>query len=65
MPEIAKRVVLDLMQKKLFVDGEEFPWHIEAGGPMISAAPNEISRVSLTFFADAIEVIPVQDVQDN
>jgi hypothetical protein len=49
MPELAKRVVLDLKQRKLFIDGTQFPWLI---------VEDELCKATVTFFADAVEVIP-------
>jgi hypothetical protein len=58
VPEIAKKVVLDKVHKKLFVDGEEFPWHITVGGPDIEQSGIEtLGEVTLTFYADSIEII--------
>jgi hypothetical protein len=66
MPEIAKLVTLDLKQRKLFVDGQEFPWWIDEKGPILNnlAAPGELRSVTLTFYADDVEVIP-ENVQES
>ena len=59
MPEIAKKVTLDLAKKKLFVDGAEFPWLISKEGPSFGGdMDGPIRRITLTFFADDLEVIP-------
>lgn len=58
MPEIAKLVTLDLKRRKLVVDGAEFPWLIAADGVRVEAGVDEICQATVTFFADAIEVIP-------
>lgn len=59
MPEMAKKAVLDLEQRKLFIDGAEFPWYISEDGPTVACeGVNEIPAVALTFYAESIEVIP-------
>lgn len=60
MPEAAKLVTLDLARKKLYVDGNEFPWCISEEGPQLGSvmAANEIRTVTLTFLTEDIEVIP-------
>jgi hypothetical protein len=58
MPELAKRVVLDLKQRKLFIDGTQFPWLIVEDGVHIEAGVDELCKATVTFFADAVEVIP-------
>lgn len=60
MPELAEMVTLDLAQKKMFVNGEEFPWFISEQGPTFAglANPDEIRSVTLTFYAKDVEVIP-------
>lgn len=60
MPEIAQLVTLDLARKKLFVDGAEFPWLISEEGPMFGALVDrhQPRSVTLTFFADDVQIIP-------
>ncbi|ORL40177.1 hypothetical protein A6F59_16710 [Prescottella equi] len=60
MPGIAKKAVLDLAQKKFYVDGEEFPWFIDADGPTLNnlCSPDTLRSVTLTFFVEDVEVIP-------
>lgn len=60
MPEIAKLVTLDLAKKKLYIDGAEFPWLISQEGPTFSALanPHEIRQMTITIFADDVEVLP-------
>lgn len=59
MPDIPKLVTLDLEQRKLFVDGVEFPWYLDEEGPSISLTPSgELHRVTLTFLAEDTQVIP-------
>lgn len=60
MPELAKKVTLDLARKKLFIDGEEFPWHISEEGPVLHdvMTANSLRSVSITFYAADVEVIP-------
>lgn len=63
MPEIAKKVTLDLKQRKLFVDGTEFPWAITADGPTFGSLVGHhvLRTVTLSFFTDDVEVIPEGD----
>lgn len=59
MPELPKKITVDHAAKKLMVDGVEFPWHI-ADSPTVDepAGPNAVARVTVTLFADAVEVVP-------
>lgn len=60
MPALAQKVTVDLKQKKLFIDGVEFPWYISEDGVDITgmAANNELPMVSFTILAADVEVIP-------
>lgn len=60
MPDIASKVTLDLAQKKLFIDGTEFPYAISDDGVSLSdlGSSKSLQAVTLTFFADDVEVIP-------
>lgn len=61
MPDIAKHVTVDLAQRKLYVNGEEFPFHIAEGGIRVDGLAAEaggLATVTVTFFADDIEVVP-------
>lgn len=60
MPDIAQKATLDLKEKKLFVDGVEFPWLISEEGPKLNnlAADATMRSVTLTFFVDDVEVLP-------
>jgi hypothetical protein len=60
MPELPKKVTIDLASKKLFVNGEEFPWHLTEEGPRLMALtdPDALPSVTLTFYAEDVEVIP-------
>lgn len=60
MPKLAEKVTLDLARKKLFIDGEEFPYHITEDGPQISDLMNHsaLRSVTLTFYVKDIEVLP-------
>ena len=64
MPELAKKVTLDLARNRLFINGEEFPWHISEEGPVLNdvMARNALRSVSITFYAEDIEVIPAKSV---
>lgn len=60
MPNVAKHVTLDLAQKKLFVDGQEFPWLITEDGPHFDrmCQPRAMKTVTLTFYTEDVEVVP-------
>lgn len=60
MPALAQKVTVDLKQKKLFINGVEFPWYISEDGVDITglAANNELAMVSFTMLAVDVEVIP-------
>lgn len=63
MPALAQKVTVDLKQKKLFINGVEFPWYISEGGVDIAglAASDELAMVSLTLLAADVEVISEGD----
>jgi hypothetical protein len=58
MPELAKRVVLDLKRRKLLIDGQEFPWLINEDGVTVNnLGPSpDLPSVTLTFFPKDVEV---------
>jgi hypothetical protein len=59
MPELAKLVTVDLKQRKVFVDGVEFPWVIEANGVEVSGlGGDEIRTVTLTIPSEDLQVVP-------
>ncbi|SNY84167.1 hypothetical protein SAMN04244553_3603 [Nocardia amikacinitolerans] len=60
MPHLPDLVTLDLAQRKLFIDGTEFPWLISQGGPTFNALadPRELRQVTVTFFTNDVKVIP-------
>ncbi len=60
MPDFAKRVTLDLKQRKMFVDGDEFPWYISEEGPTFNALADhrEMRQVTVTFMTEDVEIIP-------
>lgn len=62
MPEVAKKATLDLARRKLFVDGEEFPWHISEDGPQLNDLVSPPRSITLTFYAHDVEVIPVKTI---
>ncbi|MGI5223047.1 hypothetical protein [Nocardia sp. CA-290969] len=62
MPEVAKKATLDLAQKKLFVNGEEFPWRISEDGPQLDDLVSPLRRITLTFYAHDVEVIPAKTI---
>lgn len=59
MPELPKLATVDLVRRKLFVDGVEFPWHISEDGARldIPRRPDDLRRVTLTFYAERGELI--------
>lgn len=61
MPDIAKHVTVDLAQRKLYINGDEFPFCIAEGGIHVDRLPDRRgpAKVTVTFFADDIEVVPV------
>lgn len=64
MPDFAKTVTIDQARGKLFVDGAEFPWTIPAMSDGIEChidTKSRTSTVTVRFFAEAIEVIPVSE----
>jgi hypothetical protein len=65
MPDIPRLVTVDLAQKKLFVDGAEFPWYITDQGVTIGkTASGDLGKVALTFYAEKVEIIP-EDGQEG
>lgn len=59
MPKSAQKFTVDLKQKKLFIDGEEFPWHTSIDGPTITKlGVDDIHEVTVTILACDVEVIP-------
>lgn len=63
MQKFAGKTVLDLKQRKLFVDGVEFPWVLSEEGPSFNSlgSANDVRSVTLTFFTEDVEVIPEFD----
>jgi hypothetical protein len=63
MPDIPAKAVLDLGKGILYIDGQEFPWEMTATGPVLAnlAQPDGLCTVTLTFYVDAIEVLPVPE----
>lgn len=64
MPDFAKTVTIDLANSKVFVDGAEFPWSIAAEPDAIQChidTQSRVSTVTVRFFADAVEVVPVPE----
>ncbi|WP_280479103.1 hypothetical protein [Nocardia asiatica] len=60
MPELPKKITIDLAQKKLFIDGIPFPWPITDTGPQLVDIDHEEGEqsVTITLLAEAVEVIP-------
>ncbi|MBF6189439.1 hypothetical protein [Nocardia farcinica] len=60
MPDIAKHVTVDLAQRKLYVNGEEFPYLVAEDGIQIDhlVARRGPTPVTVTFFTEDVEVVP-------
>ncbi|QDF16183.1 hypothetical protein SEA_MALACHAI_10 [Gordonia phage Malachai] len=63
MPKVPNRVTIDRKQRKVFVDGVEFPWMIAEQGPDVDdiANPHAIPTVTIPIIAADVEVIPAGD----
>ncbi|ATN90822.1 hypothetical protein SEA_LYSIDIOUS_10 [Gordonia phage Lysidious] len=63
MPKVPNRVTIDRKQRKVFVDGVEFPWMIAEQGPDVDdiANPHAIPTVTIPIIAADVEVIPSGD----
>ena len=62
MPEVPKKITVDLAAKKLLIDGTEFPWLITGDGPQVvwpDLKGNGL--VTITIPADGVEVIAAGD----
>lgn len=59
MSSLAQKITVDLKQRKLSINGIEFPWYISEDGVNIIglASKNELAMVSLTLLATDVEVI--------
>ncbi|MFD6357918.1 hypothetical protein [Nocardia tengchongensis] len=58
MPELARHIVIDHEREKLLIDGTELPWIISEDGPIPSVEPGDgVARVTVTLFADKVEVV--------
>lgn len=60
VPEFAEKVTLDLQQKKLFINGAEFPWFISEDGVDLLdlGTENRLASVVVSIPAGSVEVIP-------
>ena len=63
MTKVPAKITIDRKQKKVFVDGVEFPWIITEAGPEVTsvAASDQIPVVTIPIFAADVEVIPAHD----
>lgn len=59
MPDIPAKAVHDMGNRTLFIDGDEFPFTMDATGPILANRPDGTCTVTLTFLVDAIEVLPI------
>lgn len=57
MPDIPAKAVHDMGNRTLFIDGDEFPFTMDATGPILANRPDGICTVTLTILVDAIEVL--------
>lgn len=55
----AKSVVIDLQNKEIRIEGEPFPYAIAEEGWNLTSESDALVRVTVTFFADAAEVLPL------
>jgi hypothetical protein len=60
VPRLPDKAVIDLRAKKLFIDGEEFPWYITQDGIDIDGLgdKNALPMLSLSILVRTVEVIP-------
>lgn len=60
MPKLAGKVTIDLQHKRLFIDGDEFPWHISEDGVDAQelGSRNTLPSIVIRVPAETIEVIP-------
>jgi hypothetical protein len=60
VPRLADKAVVDLRAKKLFIDGEEFPWFISQDGVDIEGLGDKkaLPLLSLSILVRTVEVIP-------
>ena len=59
MPEVPKKITVDMAAKKLLIDGVEFPWRITSDGPAVSGlGPDSFPMVTITIPAEDVEIIP-------
>lgn len=59
-PRLPRKAVVDLRAKKLFIDGEEFPWFITQDGIDVAGLgdKNALPMLTLSILAETVEVIP-------
>lgn len=57
MPKIADRIVVDYAHRRLFIEGQEFPWTIAEEGCRVSASDENIATVTVTLYARQVEAI--------
>ncbi|QDF17454.1 hypothetical protein SEA_PHROSTEDPHLAKE_10 [Gordonia phage PhrostedPhlake] len=66
MPGVPNKITIDRNQRKVFVDGVEFPWMIAEQGPDVDdiANPHAHPIVTIPILASDVEVIPRDGEQD-
>jgi len=60
MPELAKKITIDMQKKKLLINNVEFPWYVTEDGFDVEDIlnGNELPTVSFRVLAETLEVIP-------
>lgn len=62
--KLAKSIVIDKRAGKVLIDGEEFGFHVRPEVEVSASFRRGIpSEVTLTVFADSVEIIPADEVQ--
>lgn len=54
MPELAKRVIIDQKAGKVWIDGTEFGYYLEAEGPTYSKEQGKVSVVWLPVLTEEL-----------
>lgn len=59
MAVLANKITIDPENRKVLIDGAEFPWHLDEDGVSIRdlGGKTSIARVSLTVMAGTLEVL--------
>lgn len=60
-PRLPRKALVDLRSKKLFLDGEEFPWFISQDGIDVQDLGNKkkaLPMITFSILVQTVEVIP-------